>query len=137
MGLGTPLFGGLLRSNAVVRIEVASVSTSGGTVATWPTLRSGVDVLITQVESDRDLNNEVMMDRVRCSLAGKEPYLARPDVRFYVTATVPGLEALVGRYLSATNPNGFHSRAVGGLLKARINLRCEVQFVPGNDGAEL
>lgn len=137
MGLGTPLFGGLLRSNAVVTIRQASVNPSGGSVPSWSTLKTGVDVLVSQIQSERDTRNGVMMERIQCSVAGKDPLLSRADVQFLVTAAVPGLLNLVGMYLSATSPGTNHSRGVGGILKERVNVRCQTVDVPADDGGEL
>jgi hypothetical protein len=136
MALGRILFG-MLPSTAVVRIEKASASVSGGTVLTWSTVTgcSAVDVLMTTTAGGRDFPSGTFNDRDSCKVAGEQPELNRPDVRLYVSQTVPGLKAFEGRYLSVTGGTG-HAE-YGGILAARISLTCSVLQVPGDAATEL
>jgi hypothetical protein len=136
MGLGSRLFGRLLRANATVTVQYAKSDPTGGTTNIWTAVVSGVDVLVTQAAGGRDLGAGMMTDRNTFSVAGVHPSLARPDVRLLVTAAGVGLTHLEGRYLSVTSGQ-THPAGSGGLLGARVNLQCVVMEAPMDTATTL
>jgi hypothetical protein len=135
MAIGDLLFS-IISANATVDVEAGTPSLSGGTTYTWAAVASGVNVLVTQTQGGRDFANGVYNQRGQYAVAGVDPSLDRSDVRLKVVTAAPGLQWLVGRYLSVAASAG-HSRGAGGILPARINLNCVIQEVPADDGSVL
>lgn len=135
MAVGSPLFS-LLKANCTVDVEAGVIALAGGSQWTWAAVASGVNVLLTTTDGQRDGNNGVAMQRDSCKVAGFDPTLTRSDVRFKVVTTVPGLAWLMGRYLMPLS-GVPHAKGSGGLVKARINRTCTVQEITANPGTAL
>ena len=136
MAVGTLLFR-RLRANCVVTVEKGNPNPAGGTQITWSTVASGVDVVVSNLQGVRDTAGGTLGFRGTCSVSGRDPSLARPDVRLKVTAAAPGLTWLVGLYLSITGGQ-THPRGGAGLVQERVGLSCTILELPSTrDGSEL
>lgn len=100
------LFDGLVRPNAVVRIESVSVSqgAEGGTVETYSTLTDDVDVLISQVSAGRSDDLGGRHNVLTGTMSGEAAGMARADVRYLVKTTTTGYP-LTNVYLYPTGPS--------------------------------
>lgn len=135
MAVGTLLFR-LIRANAVVTVEAGTATASGGTVLTWAAAKSGVDVVISNLSASRDFESGTYNVRGTCTVSGRDPQLARPDVRLKVTAAGKGLHWLEGLYLSITGGSP-HARGGAGLVLERVTLSCTILEIPGIAGTEI
>jgi hypothetical protein len=114
----------LIKSNAVVDIEVLTVAQSGGfTVQTFPTaLSSNVAVLMTQTTGQRGTSfTDAQTDRV--TISGVDTNLQRRDTRIKVITAPVGLEYLEGVYFRV-DAGVPHAEGLGGLLGKRITVQC-------------
>jgi hypothetical protein len=135
MAVGSLLFR-LIRSNAVVTVEAGTAASAGGTVLTWATAEAGVDVIVSNVSASRDFESGTYNVRGTCTVSGRHPALARPDVRLKVTSAGRGLQWIEGLYLSITGGTP-HARGGAGLVQERVTLQATILEIPGIAGTEI
>jgi len=115
-----PLFGNLVRSNAVVTVQAVTVAQAdGGTVETFSTVvATGVPVLITGMSGSRDAPYGTDAATDRGKLSGVDASLNRLDVRLLVTTAPTDRPEMLGWYLRIT-PVG-HPGGQYGLVGQRV-----------------
>jgi len=129
--MGAPIFGigRLIQSNCVVDVQSSTVSIAGGgTVETFAVLAAAVDVLATQFNDEKKGNFRTDAPRSDFTVTGVDPSLNRGDIRLRVVSH-ESLPLLVGKYLRINSSTG-HPAGEGGLLTARVTLKCTLLSLP-------
>lgn len=125
---GASIFGPgfLILSNATVTVEAYAITqAAGGTVQTYSTIASGIEVLVTLFAGDRDGSFGSDAQRDVATLTGVDTSLNRTDTRIKIT-DFPDMPEFVNTYWRVTSPQ-HHPQSPGGLLASRIT--CSIQRV--------
>lgn len=104
------IFNRLIKPNAVVRIEVLTVTrdTSGGPVYTWSTVEDNVKVMASGFGGNRDRRYSSDLNTLSGTISGTSSNLGRADVRVYFKSATGNVTDLVGVYarLESTSTHG-------------------------------
>jgi len=135
--VGLPIFGPgrLLTANGAVSVyaSIASQGSALSTIETWTVVATGIGVLITQNQGDRNgFGGDAQ--RTRMTVTGVDPLLGAPNVRFQITA-YPTRPEMVGWFLRSEDSGVPHPAGEGGLLGQRIEVKCSQLDFPATNMA--
>lgn len=105
-------FGGLVKQNALIRIESLTITqdASGGTVEDYSTLVDDVPVLVTLTSGNRDGRFGGQNDVLSGTLTGFNSSLDRTDIRIYFkSAEDSTIAPAIGSYAYVDSPTAHAS----------------------------
>lgn len=127
MGIGSYIFGPyhIVQSNAIVDVESYTTTrdrVGGGTIPTYTTTASSVDVLISLIKGDRAGAFMSDEDSGEMTVSGVEPLLNNDHARYKITA-YPTRPEMVGYYLRVKSVQG-HPKSQNAFVPPIIRANC-------------